>query len=115
MKNNEKKQNTKRDSADLAELVMWALLGFFMAVLITINCNCATWRLPDRDHSHCKIPWENRITCVIDAGCPADHVCARRRAGLGKCTYIDCCDPWRHGPRLLGADWCEFKENSEDN
>jgi len=77
---------------------------------------CGHVRLPDRDHPLCEKPWEKRTTCVSDAGCPDGFVCAHRGQAIGRCTYIDCCSPWRSGPKLhSGADWCEHYYEEEKN
>ena len=75
---------------------------------------CGHVRLPDR--SKCVVPWEQRKDCLTDHDCDfQDEVCAHRGRAIGKCTLIDCCYPWRNGPRLIsGDDWCRgFKTDEE--
>ena len=71
--------------------------------------SCGHIRLPDR--SKCTIPWEQRKDCINETQCGPEEVCAHRGRTIGKCTLIDCCNPWRNGPRLMhGADWCTHEE-----
>ena len=86
------------------------MIRYFLIGSIVL-AGCASWRLPNRAHPNCKIPWENRKTCISDRNCGPDEICAHRGQAIGKCTYIDCCDPWRSGPKLRGgADWCTHRE-----
>ena len=82
-------------------------------ILLTIAATaCAHFSLPNRNHQLCNIPWDKRDPCLTDSDCDGlpMHICAHRGQVIGKCTYIECCDPWRNGPRLMnGADWCSHK------
>ena len=98
----------------IGTLSVAAIALFFIMITVAMISSCAHIRLPDRDHPLCKVPWENRKTCLDASDCPEEFACARRGRSIGKCTYIDCCEPWRHGPRLLGADWCRDLQISED-
>ena len=104
------KQSEEELAFSLANLFGFAILGFIIGVIFTSMSNCASWRLPDRSHPHCSVPWESRIVCLDNSVCTTDHVCARSGQAVGRCTYIDCCDPWRSGPKLLGTDWCTHTE-----
>ena len=102
----------------IGTISMAAIALFFCMIIIAMISSCSNirFRLPDRDHPLCKVPWNSRIDCLDDSDCPQNHVCAHRGRAIGKCTYIDCCEPWRHGPRFLStADWCTHIEESEDN
>ena len=67
-------------------------------------------RLPDRGHPACKVPWQQRDRCLSDVDCKTGYLCAKRGQMIGRCTYLDCCDPWRQGPRLMqGEDWCTHR------
>lgn len=89
----------------IAEFAMWLILGFFIMIAAS-QCNCGHIRLPDR--SRCVTPWEQRVDCIDDTQCGAEEICAKRGRTIGKCTLIDCCNPWRNGPRLMsGDDWCK--------
>ena len=102
---------TKKQGLEMliATLSMLAIMAFFVMIAIVMMSGCShiNFRLPDRNHPNCSIPWDQRPTCISSADCGLDYECAKRGSVIGKCTYIDCCEPWRHGPKLLnGASWC---------
>ena len=92
----------------IATAAIYAIIAFFVMIAVTLISSCGHIRLPDRDHPNCSIPWNQRPTCTSPADCDLDYECARRGSVIGRCTYIDCCNPWRHGPKLLdGSSWCK--------
>lgn len=99
--------------AKIGELAMWAILGFIIMMFVTSMFGCATWRLPDR--TKCVTPWEERKDCISNKECGYDQLCAKRGFAIGKCTLIDCCDPWRGQPGIKsGYDWCTQVELDND-
>ena len=115
MDNEEKELDTPAYlEARLGALAMWAILGFIVMMFITSMFGCATWRLPDR--TKCVTPWEERKDCISNAECGWDEECAKRGFAIGKCTLLDCCDPWRGQPGIRsGYDWCTYEELQLDN
>jgi len=101
-----------------AKIMLWFIGIMAYLALITMLFNCAgiSFRLPDRDNPHCSIPWEKRPVCISERQCAADFECAFRGRSIGHCAHIDCCNPWRNGPRLMsGRDWCsDIKANSKE-
>jgi hypothetical protein len=109
---------TKKQGLEMliATLSMYAIIGFFIMIAIFLMTGCAHIGLPDRDHPNCSIPWEQRTTCLSGADCGEEYRCAKRGNPVGRCTYIDCCDPWRNGPRLMsGHDWCRDLKFEDDD
>ncbi len=95
----------------IAHLSMLAIALFFVIIAAMMIVSCAGIKLPDRDHPLCKVPWENRLDCISNNECPDGHECAYRGSTIGKCTYIDCCDPWRgRGNHAMGRSWCSHAE-----
>jgi len=94
--------------AILAKLGVLAIMMFFIFIAIAMISGCAgiNIRLPDRDHPNCKIPWEQRPTCISGADCVDGFECAKRGTSIGRCTYLDCCDPWRNRRLNMGGDFC---------
>ncbi len=94
--------------AILAKLGIMAIMMFFIFIAIAMISGCAgiNIRLPDRDHPNCKIPWEQRRVCISGADCVEGFECAKRGSSIGRCTYLDCCDPWRNGRLNMGDDFC---------
>ena len=93
----------------IGTIAIMAIGAFFLMIIITMVTSCGHIRLPDR--SKCTIPWEQRKDCINETQCGPEEVCAHRGRTIGKCTLIDCCNPWRNGPRLMhGADWCTHEE-----
>tara|TARA_R100000008_G_scaffold40584_1_gene23284 strand:- start:862 stop:1197 length:336 start_codon:yes stop_codon:yes gene_type:complete len=92
--------------ANAVSLIAVAILLFLAAALMISGC--AHIGLPDR--SKCVIPWEERKTCVADSDCAPDQVCAFRGRAMGKCTLLDCCDPWRNRNLETGKNWCSHEE-----
>jgi len=71
--------------------------------------SCAHWSLPNR--ALCVTPWEQRKDCISNANCTPEERCAKRGSAIGKCTLVDCCEPWRGRPSIKsGYDWCDHKE-----
>jgi len=67
---------------------------------------CAGVKLGDR--SNCTTKWEERKPCISEGDCSPDQVCMFRNGiSVGKCSDVDCCDPWRHRDLKTGANWCE--------
>ena len=96
-------------AANIGAVAIIAIMGFFAFMIMAMMTSCGHIRLPDR--SKCVIPWEQRKDCINERQCGPEEVCARRGRTIGKCTLIDCCNPWRNGPRLMhGADWCTHEE-----
>lgn len=89
-------------------LIVLAVVALLFLVAATMISGCATWSLPDR--SQCVIPWEQRKTCVQDSDCAPDQLCALRGRAVGKCTLLDCCDPWRNKRMESGKNWCSQEE-----
>ena len=85
------------------------ILGIvFLVGRMAVGCSSLNFNLPDR--SVCTTPWEKRATCHADHECEGDQMCARRGTIEGRCTLIDCCDPWRNnGKHATGNDWCKTK------
>jgi len=95
----------------VGKVSMFAVALLFVFVAVMMITSCAGIRLPDRDHPLCDIPWDNRLDCISNNECPDNHECAYRGQTVGKCTYIDCCDPWRgRGHHAMGRSWCTHKE-----
>ena len=95
----------------IANIGVLAIVLFFVFIAAMMVTSCAGIRLPDRDHPLCSIPWENRLDCISNNECPENHECAYRGQTIGKCTYIDCCDPWRgRGNHAMGRSWCTHSE-----
>ena len=94
--------------AIIAKLGVLAIIMFFIFIAIAMISGCAgiNIRLPDRDHPSCKIPWEQRPTCIDGVGCAEGFLCAKRGSSIGRCTYLDCCEPWRNGRLNSGDDFC---------
>ena len=89
------------------------ILGIvFLVGRMAVGCSSLNFNLPDR--SVCTTPWEKRATCHADHECEGDQLCARRGTIEGRCTSIDCCDPWRNnGNHAMGNDWCKKDEPKE--
>ena len=93
----------------IAHLSIFAIFLFFIMIAAALVASCGHIRLPDR--SRCTVPWSKRVDCFTERDCGIEEVCAFRGRVVGKCTLIDCCEPWRHGPRFLGErDWCNHIE-----
>ena len=109
----DRKEQVKYDMAEaLKDLLAYAAVGFVLATFISAMC-CAHWRLPDR--TKCVTPWEERKDCISNKECGYDQLCAKRGFAIGKCTLIDCCDPWRGQPGIKsGYDWCTQVELDND-
>ncbi len=91
----------------IAKVSIFAIIMFFLMIAMALVFSCGHIRLPNRNHPNCSIPWNERPNCLTSRDCALDFECAHRGGAVGKCTYIDCCQPWRHGPRILNeADWC---------
>ena len=84
------------------------IVGLLFLVAAAMISGCSHMRLPDR--SKCVIPWDERKTCVADSDCAPDQLCAFRGRTVGKCTLVDCCDPWRNRRLESGKNWCSHKE-----
>ena len=96
----------------LKDLLAYAAVGFILATLVIMTC-CGHIRLPDR--TKCVTPWEERKDCISDRQCSYDQLCAKRGRVIGKCTLIDCCDPWCGQPGIKsGYDWCTQTELDKD-
>ena len=105
---NENKKALIKWSRRLLVLAIAFVLG-----MMTIRCAGTEFRLPDR--SKCTVSWEDRKTCISDKECTRDEVCAHRGAAVGRCTLLDCCDPWRgRGQHVGGDDWCKRKSTEKD-
>jgi len=105
------KDNRRFKEMLIGTIAMYAIVLFFIMIAIAMVTSCShiRFRLPDR--SKCVIPWEQRKDCINDRQCGPEEVCAHRGRAIGKCTLIDCCEPWRNGPRIMpDADWCDHKE-----
>ena len=100
----------------IGTIAMYAIGLFFVMIMIVMisSCSHVRFRLPDR--SKCAIPWAERKDCIDERQCRPDEICAHRGRTIGKCTLIDCCEPWRSGPKLMGGyDWCTHEENQLDD
>lgn len=87
-----------------------AIVAILFLGAIMMLSGCGHIGLPDR--SKCVVPWEERKTCVADADCAPDQVCAFRGRTVGKCTLVDCCDPWRNKRMESGKNWCSQEETT---
>ena len=95
----------------IGNLSVFLIVLFFVFIIAMMITSCAGIRLPDRNHPLCSVPWENRVDCISNKDCPDNHECAYRGQPVGKCTYLDCCDPWRgRGNHAMGRDWCTHQE-----
>ena len=68
----------------------------FLGVYIASLEGCAGMSLPNRDHPNCKIKWSDRPVCIDASDCSDEFRCAFRGNNIGRCTYVDCCNPWRN-------------------
>ncbi len=89
-----------------AKLILIVLISLAMAVFFSFILGCAGIRLPNRDHPNCAIPYSQRPACLTNSDCSVGYLCARRGAPLGRCTYEDCCNPWRNRRLERGDDFC---------
>ena len=74
------------------------------------------YRLPDRNHPSCQVPYSQRPTCLEDSDCAQNFLCAYRGGFSsieGRCTYIDCCDPWRNRRLEGGRSFCDIDINPD--
>lgn len=94
-------------------LVWLVMAGFILVLAAAMISSCGHIRLPDR--SKCVIPWDERKTCVSDSDCAPDQLCAFRGRPMGKCTLVDCCDPWRNRRLERGKSWCTNEEDPVSN
>jgi hypothetical protein len=90
-----------------AKLVFLFCLGIVLLLLLSQIVGCGHVRLPNRDHPNCNIPHTQRPVCISNADCAQDFLCAKRGSEIGRCTYIDCCDPWRNRRLEKGDSFCE--------
>ena len=85
-------------------------LAFFVG---RMTVGCAGITLADR--TKCTVPWGERPSCATDHDCDGDKICAHRGSSIGRCTLIDCCDPWRDNGRHGGGDnWCKEEHPKGD-
>ena len=91
-------------------VTMFAIYVLLFLVAATMISGCSHIRLPDR--SRCVIPWDERKTCVADSDCAPDQLCAFRGHAVGKCTLLDCCDPWRNRRLESEKNWCTLEEET---
>ena len=92
--------------------ILLILVIAFLIGRMTVGCSGLNFNLPDR--SMCTTPWEKRVTCRSDHECEGDQLCARRGTVEGRCTPIDCCDPWRNnGNHAMSNDWCKKDKSKE--
>jgi len=99
--------------AIIGSIAVWAIFGFFLIMFIATCCGCAgtTFRLPDRNHPNCEITWEERPVCIQDSDCAEAFLCAKRGTSVGRCTYIDCCEPWRNRGLYPDSSFCKDFQN----
>jgi hypothetical protein len=96
-----------------AKIIFLILLSLAMAVLFSFLLACAGIRLPNRDHPNCAVPYSQRPLCVSTADCSMGFQCAYRGHALGRCTYEDCCDPWRNRRLERGDTFCNDKNRDQ--
>ena len=100
--------SSKKEMITVTLSVIVAAL-FFVVVATIMVSGCAHMSIPDR--SQCVIPWEQRKPCISDKECSPDQTCAFRGLSVGKCTLLECCDPWRdRGKHATGKNWCTQEE-----
>ena len=91
-------------------ITLFAVIVLLFLVAATMISGCGHISLPDR--SKCVIPWEQRKPCISDSECAPDQLCAFRGQAVGKCTLLDCCDPWRNRSLESGKNWCTHKQET---
>ena len=101
--------------ARIGELATWAIFSFLLMMFIATCTGCSgmTFRLPDRDHPNCAIGWEQRPVCIDSSDCAESFLCAKRGTSVGRCTYIDCCDPWRNRGLYPDSSFCEDLQSEQ--
>jgi len=78
----------------------------FLVLSAIILTSCSHIRLADP--SNCSVDWEERKPCITENECAPTQVCTFRYGlSVGKCSDLDCCDPWRDRNLKTGANWCE--------
>lgn len=92
----------------IVNLAFTGVLAFFLIIILSMITHCGHWRLPDR--SRCTIPWEQRPTCLSDNDCGREQLCAFRGNVIGRCTLVDCCDPWRNRRLENSYNSCNLKD-----
>ena len=108
-----KKENKPRETSChlkvelfCAKIIFLLMLTLAMAVLFSFLLGCAGMRLPNRDHPACTIPYSQRPVCLTNANCSMGYLCSFRSGPLGRCTYEDCCNPWRNRRLERGDSFC---------
>jgi len=101
----------------IAHLAKFAIMLFFIGISIAMLTGCGLkYRLPDRSHPSCQVPYSQRPTCLEDSDCAQNFLCAYRGGFSsieGRCTYIDCCDPWRNRRLEGGRSFCDIDINPD--
>jgi len=90
-----------------AKIVFLICAGLLFILLFSMALGCGHMRLPDRDHPACTIPYSQRPVCITDSECATGFLCAKRGWDIGRCTYQDCCEPWRNRRLEGGGSFCE--------
>jgi len=89
-----------------------ALIAISFIIILCLFVSCGIrFSLPDRNHPNCKIPWDQRKPCLDSSDCAPEHECAHRGFSVGRCTYFDCCEPWRNRRLERGKNWCGLEED----
>jgi len=95
-------------------LIVTFFIFLMIAILSMTGCATLSFRLPDRNHPACQVPYSQRPTCISDSDCAQSYLCAFRSGFTsveGRCTYIDCCDPWRNRRLEGGRSFCDIDIN----
>ena len=95
-------------------LAITIFVFILIAILTITGCASIKFSLPDRDHPACQVPYSQRPTCLSDTDCAQNYLCAFRGGFTsveGRCTYIDCCDPWRNRRLEGGRTFCDIDIN----
>ncbi len=95
-------------------LAITFLVFLMIAILAMSGCAGINIRLPDRSHPACQVPYSQRPGCISDSDCAQNYLCAFRsgfNSVEGRCTYIDCCDPWRNRRLEGGRSFCDIDIN----
>jgi hypothetical protein len=90
-----------------AKVTLLICLGLALILLMSQLVACGHVKLPDRNHPSCNIPHTQRPICISDSDCASNFLCAKRGSAIGRCTYIECCEPWRNRRLEGGESFCE--------
>jgi hypothetical protein len=92
-------------------------LAMFLLIAILVMSGCTlSFRFPDKNHPACQVPYAKRPACYSHSDCAQDYLCAFRGDFYsieGRCTYIDCCDPWRNRRLEGGRSFCDTDINPD--